>query len=147
MLPAIRAGGRARRYMVGVRNVIWILCTVALLCFLWLREEDKLLDPEAAAKVPASQPAAWTSPSCHLSGACGRVGSDSGMLFLHVNRLIRSQMSGHGVTSQVIPTLDESVPTTTRHHLIVYFLTFLLGSVAQASLFGKRFCLYFFVYW
>lgn len=58
--------------------------------------------------------------------------------------LLHKPRSGHGVASQVIPTLDASVPTTTRHHLTVDFLTFLLGVVAQASLFGKCCCFYFF---
>lgn len=144
LLLSIRADVRARTYMVGVWNVAWILHIVSLLCFLRFREEDKILDLEAAVEVSTTQLVAWLNPSCHLSRVQGRVSCDSGMLFPQLNSWIWSQTSGHGVMSQVIPTLGAWVPTTTRHHLTVYIPTFLLGSVAQASLFGKCCCLYFF---
>lgn len=119
---------------------------VSLLFYMQLWECE-LLDLETAVEMPTSQQETWTSPSCHLSRARGWVRCDSGMLFLLVSSLTQSQHQGVESAATSLPPLGTWVPETTRHHMNFYFLIFLLGSVAQASLFGKHCCFYGFVYW
>lgn len=122
------------------------LCCGSLLFYLRLWERE-LLDLEAAVEVPTSQQETQTSPSCHLSGARGWVRCDSGMLFLQVNSLTQSQHQVMESATMSLPPLGTWVPETTRHHPNFCFPTFLLGSVAHASLFGKDYCFYVFIYW